>query len=152
MGEQRLKELAQGLTVLWQDASSSAESDASPSHSLIHYQLLLPWCDPLGLLLPKPLPRPSLRSPSQICLFAPCIPFLTLSDPDIPQGTLSTRPSTKWRLGTVLTTEMTWPWQVGDGCLGGPGDLWCHLSASHRWACARLALALPRRYRVSVEV
>ena len=53
-GTKAQKELAQELTVLWKVASSSAESDASPSHSLTHYQLLLPWCDPLGLLLPLP--------------------------------------------------------------------------------------------------
>jgi len=63
MGERRLKELAQELTVLWQVAPSSAESDASPSHSLTHYQLLLPWCDPLGLLFPTPPPPPQYEVP-----------------------------------------------------------------------------------------
>ena len=70
-------------------------------------------------------PCPGLRSPFQICLFVPCIPFFMLSDPDIPQGALSTRPSSKWRPGTALMMEITW-------------DLGCHLSASHRWAFAPL--------------
>lgn len=83
-------------------------------------------------------PRPGLRSPFQICLFVPCIPFFMLSDPDIPQGALSTRPSSKWRPGTVLIMEVTWLWQVGARSLGGPVELGCHLSASHRWACAPL--------------
>lgn len=108
---------------------------ATPSPTTNYF---FPGVTPWGFCFLHPRPRPSMRSPSQICLFVPCIPFLMLSVPDIPQGALSTSPSTNWRPGTVLMMEMTWPWQIGDGCLEGPGDLWCHLSASHRWACALL--------------
>ena len=91
---------------------------ATPSPTTNYF---FPGVTPWGFCFLHPHPRPSMRSPSQICLFVPCIPFLTLSVPDIPQGALSTSPSTNWRPGTVLMMEMTWPWQVGDGCLEGPG-------------------------------